>query len=216
MLKAIIFDFDGVICESVEVKTDAFRRLFKGYPEHLDEIVAFHMQNGGMSRFRKFEIIYKDILKKPLTEAQSKHLGEKFTEYSYQAVLDSDFVVGASEFLKKNYKKYLLFVVSGTPEDEMIRVVNARGLDRYFKAVYGSPRLKHDLIGEIMGKYHLKPYEVIFVGDSTTDQEGARKSGVDFIGRVHARYPSPFGELSKKNIINDINGLELLLSKRAI
>ena len=51
---AIFFDFDGVILESVEVKGWAFGRLFENHPEHVDEIVAFHHANGGMSRFDKF------------------------------------------------------------------------------------------------------------------------------------------------------------------
>src|SRR5690606_22889470 len=42
---AVIFDFDGVILESVKVKTDAFKELFSDYPEHLEAIVAYHENN---------------------------------------------------------------------------------------------------------------------------------------------------------------------------
>lgn len=42
----IILDFDGVILESVEVKTEAFRRLFSFAPGHVEEIVNFHRENG--------------------------------------------------------------------------------------------------------------------------------------------------------------------------
>jgi len=58
MVKAIIFDFDGVILESVGVKKEAFRRLFQYYPEKVDEIVNYHMQQGGLSRYRKFQHIF--------------------------------------------------------------------------------------------------------------------------------------------------------------
>ncbi len=57
--KAIIFDFDGVILESMDVKTKAFALLFKDYPEHLPAVLALHQTHGGMSRFEKFEIIYE-------------------------------------------------------------------------------------------------------------------------------------------------------------
>ncbi|GAF78578.1 unnamed protein product, partial [marine sediment metagenome] len=33
MIKAIIFDFDGVIVESSDIKTEAFRELFQDYPQ---------------------------------------------------------------------------------------------------------------------------------------------------------------------------------------
>ena len=145
-LKAIIFDFDGVICESVEAKTEAFRRLFENYPEHLESILQFHIQNGGMSRYEKFKIIYRDFLKLELTEEKSKELGRKFSEYSYQPVLNSEFVKGAYEFLNKYYKELFLFVASGTPQEEMISIVQERNLTRFFRKVYGSPRGKFELI----------------------------------------------------------------------
>ena len=42
MINTIIFDFDGVILESAEIKTVAFRRLFEDdYPEEVEEIVDY-------------------------------------------------------------------------------------------------------------------------------------------------------------------------------
>jgi beta-phosphoglucomutase-like phosphatase (HAD superfamily) len=48
----LILDFDGVIVESIPLKTVAFQKIFSfAPPEHLDEIIAFHLENGGMSRY---------------------------------------------------------------------------------------------------------------------------------------------------------------------
>ena len=55
MIKAIFFDFDGVILESVSIKGDVFQKLFADYPEHLAEILNYHLENGGVSRYDKFE-----------------------------------------------------------------------------------------------------------------------------------------------------------------
>ena len=63
MISIIILDFDGVILESVSVKTEAFRTLFSFAPEYVEEIVKFHKDNGGMSRFDKFRYIFDHILK---------------------------------------------------------------------------------------------------------------------------------------------------------
>jgi len=60
-IQAVFFDFDGVILESVDIKGWAFGKLFeKQHPEHVDEIVAFHHANNGMSRFEKFRNFYKN------------------------------------------------------------------------------------------------------------------------------------------------------------
>lgn len=67
MIKAIIFDFDGVIIESAEIKTDAFRTLFAGYPDMLPEIIAHHQKNSGISRYKKFRYIYEKILGQELS-----------------------------------------------------------------------------------------------------------------------------------------------------
>ena len=45
MIKNIIFDFDGVILESVEIKTQAFAKLFSNYPLYIDEIISHHRNN---------------------------------------------------------------------------------------------------------------------------------------------------------------------------
>ena len=215
MLKAIIFDFDGVLCESLEIKKEAFRRLFLDYPQSLDRIVDFHMSNGGMSRFEKFQIIYRDILKAKLTPHQSKVLDRQFTEFSHQYVVRAPLVVGAGEFLKEYFRKLLFFIVSGTPQKEMRAIVQEKKLAPYFKGVYGSPRGKGELISLILSENKLKKNEVIFIGDSLADHQGALDAGVRFIGRIHNRYPNPFLHLPLKDFVRDIDELKDLLKRQS-
>ncbi len=183
-LKAIVFDFDGVILESVNIKTKAFQRLFETHPEHLGQIIRLHLENGGMSRFEKFEIIYRDFLKRPLTETESAQLGQQFSELVVEEVLRCPFVKGAEHFLTKYAKRYPLFVASGTPQSELEDIVNRRGLSHHFRGVYGSPRLKQEIIDMIVEENGWQPRDVMFIGDSINDQEAATQSGVRFIGRV--------------------------------
>ena len=47
--RAIIFDFDGVIVESEEIKTRAFISMYRGYgPAVVEAAVAHHRANGGI------------------------------------------------------------------------------------------------------------------------------------------------------------------------
>lgn len=215
-IKAIIFDFDGVILESVSVKTEAFRKLFENYPEHVDDILQFHVENGGMSRFKKFEIIYRDMLRKPLTDEESQRLGEKFTEYCYEGVLQSPYVLGALEFLKKYSQRLLFFVASGTPEEEVRKIVEEKGLSSFFKEVYGSPRSKAELNALILEEYELDPHQALFVGDAVNDLEGALEAGVEFIGRQHALLQNPFPDLPENRLIKDLNGLDKMIESHNI
>ena len=103
MIRAIVFDFDGVLAESVEVKTRAFARLFANEtPEAVERIVAYHRQNGGISRFEKFLTIYREILKRPLTEQMFQSLCEQFSQLVVEEVVAAPWVDGAREFLTRS------------------------------------------------------------------------------------------------------------------
>lgn len=184
MLSAIILDFDGVILESVAVKTEAFRKLFSFDPNHVDEIVQFHIDNGGMSRFDKFRYIYEKILQEPLTQLKFDELSDRFALIVFEAVLITPFVPGAEEFLKKYHKKVPLYIVSATPENELNEIVKKRGLLPYFQNVFGAPRKKSDCIREILESTGASPASVLFIGDARNDLEAAKVSGVRFVGRV--------------------------------
>ncbi len=62
MIKAIIFDLDGVILESADIKTKAFLKLFEAFPKHVDVILDYHVKNMGISRYVKLRHIYNNML----------------------------------------------------------------------------------------------------------------------------------------------------------
>ena len=206
MLKAIVLDFDGVILESVDLKTRAFRALFKDYPQHLDRIVKLHRENGGMSRYEKFGIIYRDYLKQPLTESQEARLGREFSQFIEHEILTCSFVPGALEFLRQASEHLPLFLVSGTPETELLEIVRQRQLESYFRNVSGSPRSKDVLLGAILTDNGWRPSEAVFVGDSMTDFRAAQSIGMPFIGRVPHNAASPFPD-SVRWIVTDLKEL---------
>ena len=184
MINAIILDFDGVILESVSVKTEAFRMLFYFVPEHLDEIVQFHRDNGGMSRFEKFRYIYENILKEDLTQEKFEELSETFAAIVFQEVIKGQFVPGAHKFLETYHARIPLYIVSATPEEELIQIIQKRELSQYFRKVFGAPRKKTECISEIINITGSPPESMIFIGDAKNDFEAARTAGVRFIGRI--------------------------------
>lgn len=211
MLKGIIFDFDGVILESIEVKTRAFAELFSDYPQQINEIVNFHLANGGMNRFDKFEHIYHNILHRPLESAERQRLGDRFAELVFDKVCKAPFVAGAQEFLSKYYKKLSLFVVSATPQNELRAIIAARKMQLYFTDVLGAPASKTDNIRKIMHDNKLQAEELLFVGDAQADYEGARASDVPFVGRLHSGQNDPFNHLPVEQKISDLHGLETMV-----
>lgn len=184
MLKAIIFDFDGVIVESVDIKTQAFCEIFKDHPQHIEAIRKYQIEHGGISRVKKFKYIYKEILRKPLRVRELHQLCQQFEKLVRNKVVASSLVEGAKEALNNLFNKHFLFIVSGTPQKELRDIIRRKNLNKYFHGVFGSPREKKELVGDILRKNKLRTHEVLFVGDSITDLKAARATGVRFVARA--------------------------------
>lgn len=181
---AVIFDFDGVILESVKVKTDAFKELFSAYPEHQEAIVAYHENNLGISRYHKFAWIYQELLGIMLSPSEEKRLGEQFSELVLEKLLACPFVPGALELLEELKRVRIpAFIASGTPHHELEWLVERRGLAGFFQEVWGSPAEKPDIIELLIAKYELDRSRLVFIGDAVSDYIAAKTTGIRFIGR---------------------------------
>lgn len=187
MIKTIIFDFDGVIAESVDLKTKAFAKLFEPYGwETVNSIVEYHLNNTGVSRFDKFRHIYGEILKEDLNEDLFTELCSKFAKLVVDEVVAAPFVPGVQFFLQRYSKEFKCFVLSATPQDEIEEILKRKGISGYFFGIYGSPREKSDVVKEIIEKENLFPGEAAYVGDSLSDYNAARENGINFVARVMA------------------------------
>jgi phosphoglycolate phosphatase-like HAD superfamily hydrolase len=184
MIRAVIFDFDGVLVESVDTKTEAYASLFAGEGEDVvRKVVAYHLEHGGVSRFEKFKFIYQEILHRPLSGKKFVTLCRDFSRRVVDEVVNARWVDGAREFLEKKKDTYQFFIVSGTPDEELKAIIERRGMESLFVAVYGSPRTKDVLLNELMTFYGLKCNELVFVGDAATDLQAAKSTGIRFIWR---------------------------------
>ncbi len=208
-MRAIIFDFDGVILDSVDIKTRAFARLFAQHgPEVERQAVEHHLAHGGISRFRKFQHIYENILHLPLSAGESEKLGEKFSTLVFDEVVKAAWIPGTPEFLLEHDGLYRCFVASGTPEEELVRIVELRQLTRHFAGIYGTPATKQQIARRILAEHGFEKEEVVFIGDAMTDYTAAKECGLHFIG-VAADGLGPFPTGTR--VLPDLRGLAAAL-----
>lgn len=182
--QAVFFDFDGVIADSVQVKTRAFGQLFQPYGERIvKQVMDFHLANGGMPRYQKFIYYYKQFLGREIEEQELKTLGEQFSALVLDGVVAAELIAGALESLQKLREQQIpAFVVSGTPHDEMQTVVRKKGLAAYFTEVHGSPRNKTEIVTALLEKYALQAAQCLFIGDALADLKAAQNCGTAFLG----------------------------------
>ncbi|WP_431858958.1 HAD family hydrolase [Azospirillum sp.] len=207
---AILFDFDGVLCDSNGLKGDAFETLYaEETPEVRAAIRAFHHANGGMPRRDKLRRFEGDILGRPVDETRIAALADRFAATVEQGVVRCAPIPGAAEFVAAHAGRLPLFVISATPHEEMNRIVDARGMRSQFVEVYGSPPAKAETAASIIARHGFRTERVAFVGDAVQDIAAANKLGLPFIG-VRDRdgsHPFPEGTL----VIEDLRDLEGVL-----
>jgi phosphoglycolate phosphatase-like HAD superfamily hydrolase len=182
-LRAIVFDFDGVILESLDIKTEAFVALFADYPGRQKEIRAYHLDNIGVSRYVKFEHITRDILGLAYSEADRERLGAEFVRLTHERILVCPAVPGAKELLAWLRGRSLRIVASGTPEEELLQIVRERELTEWFDEVWGTPRTKPEILRDVLTSHALAAPDAIMVGDGMSDYEAARQAGIRFLAR---------------------------------
>lgn len=177
------FDFDGVILESANIKTEAFLELYAG-SRFEDKVKEYHLSNQGISRFVKFRWIAENFFHQNLSDEEEIKLGNRFTEIVFEKILKTTFVPGILQLLKElNDAKKFLVIASGTPQEELELIVEKRKLGAFFQEIYGSPKQKKDIVADVMNRKNFTQKECIFFGDATTDFEAAQANQIHFFTR---------------------------------
>ena len=183
MIKGVAFDFDGVLVESGTLKADAMAKLFEPFGKEVQKkAVDHHIQYGGISRFEKIPYYYKNYLNQTLSEKETQTICEQFSKLVVEGVIKCPQVVGVDSFLREN--KLPLFIISGTPDQELKHIVEERGMASHFQEVYGSPTKKPVWLRSILKKFDWEAENLLFIGDALSDYEAAMEVKVPFIGRI--------------------------------
>lgn len=181
-IKAIIFDFDGVICDSVNIKTEAFEDMYSNYDKSIsDSVRNYHLQYGGISRFEKIKYFETVLLENEYNADIIDKKAEIFSQLVKEKVVKSEYIKGVMEFIKKN-SITPKFICTGTPENEIKDIVQQRNISSHFTDIFGSPKSKELIINDILSKWNLSPNEVLFFGDAMTDLRASSKCKLNFIG----------------------------------
>ncbi len=195
-IRVVVLDCDGVIIESVDVKTRAFAACFAEYgPEARAYMVDYHLRHGGISRYEKFRHFFSHWLKREITGEEMGRLSEMFTRNTLEEVLKAPLVPGALEFLEAFQHRLPLYVASGAPQDELRIILEHKGLAKYFKEIYGSPTTKPEILRLILAQEEVLPGEILMVGDSSTDLLAAEAVGARFVGPGPVPGPAGVGDL---------------------
>jgi HAD superfamily hydrolase (TIGR01549 family) len=193
MIEAIIFDFDGVLVKSNEIRKRTYFNIFPETPER-DKIVEECLKSSKTkTRWGLIEDIILKLKEKRLIdykdlENEKKKYVDKYSKITEEKTSIAEEVRGSKESLRELSKKYDIFIVSGTTQESLDVVVKNRGLSTYFKGVYGTmprKRSKIELIKKILQDFRLDSKKIIYIGDGEEDLETAKFYNMIFIGLIN-------------------------------
>ncbi len=184
--KLYFWDFDGVIKDSVDVKTQAYFQLFESFGIGVAEKVRQHHEaNGGMSRFDKLPIYLQWAGLEP-NQITVKEYCEQFSQQVLQGVIDAPWVAGVEQYLRSNTYQQVFVLVSATPQDELEYILRALDLTKCFADVYGAPTRKQDVIRDTLLVRNLNARDCLMIGDAQADLDAAVANQVPFLLRRHS------------------------------
>ena len=182
-IEVIVFDFDGTLIDSNQLKYDVYFKLFPADDRHTLIIRTVLSEIFEQSRY----VILKEILlrlgyrKDALLREKIEELAGFYNEIVVAGAKTCPEKAGAEKALKRLAPKYGLYVSSTTPDSALKEIIRFKRWDDYFRGVFGHPHEKSKTLRSIIALEKLKSDQVLVVGDGESDRESARKNGCPFL-----------------------------------
>ncbi len=190
--KLFIFDFDGVIVDSVKIKDRIFYEIFQDDSLSIAKnSYIFHKKNQGKNRYYKIDHILNKYLKDKIIK--KKFYYKKFKKIYLSKSKKIKIVPNFKIFLKKNINKTFL-INSAAPKLEINKILKKNNLKYLISKIYGGESKKEDNFNHIFSNFNKE--DALYFGDLDNDINLANKFNIDFCG-VNLKYKK---KLIKKNI----------------
>jgi len=177
MIKAVIFDFDGVIVDSYEATIFYMQKTLR----------HFNKKAPAKKDFDKFlGLKARDIIKGLLPNIEEKEL-EKMYEYSKEesvkAVPHIVLIDGARDVLEQLSNSYKLGVVSSRGKQTLDILLDKFNLRDYFKSVISREDVEHhkphpESLLKALFQLKTKAEETVYIGDMEEDILAAKAASV--------------------------------------
>ncbi|MDR1666308.1 MAG: HAD family hydrolase [Bacteroidales bacterium] len=183
--KAVIFDLDGTLADTLEDIADAMNRTLSvnGYPTHRYDIYRFLVGKG-----------LKNLVTRSLPEqARSETVieqcyAEMLDDYTENYINKTRPYSGIQDLLNILSQRAVKMAVLSNKDDTITRKICCKLFpDRYFDIVLGSTaRFPHKPDPSaalfLAEKMRISPVEVIYLGDSDVDMQTATAAGFYAVG----------------------------------
>ena len=176
---AVVFDFDGTLIDSKEVKTlnylKAFEIVFRTKKEAKEKIIKSCEKTSGANRFLQLSDTL-EALDLTATDEQKDTWSRQYSSLNSKSLKKiSEFPSVRSIFEELNKKGVKIFAASGILEEEFLHELSRRKLTNFFLKAKGG-----DKLGFLKSLKERGFWPILFVGDTVYDEKTAIEAGVLF------------------------------------
>ena len=157
-VNTILFDCDGVILNSNQLKTQAYyNAAFPSYGHELARsLTTFLAKNTGKPRDYFFDYFLRSIVPPDISGPGLKELVSAVTKEAYKGLMECEISPCIFE-LREKTPDTKWFVVSGGLEKELRDVFRNRSLfDLFDGGIYGGPMTKDEILSSLIKKKRYK------------------------------------------------------------
>ncbi len=187
MLKAIIFDMDGVLINSEPIHFETDVNVLKKFNVELS--YDFYKQFIGTTLYHIWDELIKEY---KLTKSRAELI--EMADVEKEKILsETGFIEipGVKNLVKNIYENgYPLAVASSSPYDYIERATSAIGVRKYFKEIlsgqfFENPKPAPDIFLEAAKKLGVKPEECLVIEDSKNGVRAAKAAGMVCVGFIN-------------------------------
>ena len=144
MIKVIFWDFDGVLIDSNAVRDLGFELVLADFNvDQVEQLLAFHRLNGGLSRYVKFRYFFEEILKVSITDEEILVLAGRFSVITKDLLVNPTLLITKTiEFVKENQGNYIMHITSGSDQEELRYLCKSMHIAHLFYSIHRSPKPK--------------------------------------------------------------------------
>lgn len=207
MGKILLFDFDGVLVESLDVYAEAVSRCLEriGSPivKAREDFLALFDGN-----------FYESLARRGVDLAAFQEAGrDVFSRLDYASIRP---YAGIGEVLAALEKECLLALISSNGYRTIRKVLDPSGLTGHFREILGSDfgLSKKEKIGHLLKKYNVPASRAFYIGDTVGDIREAKAAGVRSVAVTWGWHDRPRLEAARPDLlVENPDGLLVLARK---
>lgn len=182
MIKALIFDLDGTLLDTIEDITNSANH----------SLALHHQKTYGIPEYKLFvgdgvDMLVKRILgnNTDLFDSVKKEYLNHYTIHQFDKTKPYDGIVELLQYAQQS--GISVNVLSNKPDVDTKRIVQRFFPEIAFQEVFGKkpeflPKPNPESVLDLIRKLHLETSEILYVGDTLTDMKTALNAGLKKIG----------------------------------